>query len=121
MAVGSKSGLKWLELKMKDKFEAKVEVLGPDPDELREVRILNRIIRWETDGLCYEADQRHAELAVKELGLENCKAVTTPGCRESCVDNVDADGDGQTMLGPDEAKSFRSITARKTLSCPRPC
>ena len=112
MAVGSKSGLKWLELKMKAKFEAKVEVLGPDPDELREVRILNRIIRWENDGLCYEADQRHAELAVKELGLENCKAVTTPGCRESCVDNVDADGEGQTMLGPDEAKSFRSITAR---------
>ena len=112
MAVGSKMALKWLETKMKAKFEAKVEILGPDPDECREVRILNRIIRWEQDGLCYEADQRHAELAVRELGLENCKPVATPGCHELCVKDGDLDTETEVLLGAAEAKSFRSIVAR---------
>ena len=43
--------------------------------------MLNRTIRYdkETGVLEYEADQRHAELIIRTLGLENAKPVSTPG------------------------------------------
>jgi hypothetical protein len=59
-----------------------------------------------------EADQRHAELAVREFGLENCKPVATPGCHELCVKDGDLDAETEVLLGAAEAKRFRSIVAR---------
>ena len=50
-------------------------ILGPDGDT-RSVRILNRIVEWTGKGLKYEADQRHAEIIVRELGLSGSR--TTP-------------------------------------------
>ena len=38
--------------------------------EVREAIILNRIIRVTEGGWEYEADQRHADLIVKETGAE---------------------------------------------------
>ena len=60
----------------------KVQILGPGPGQKKEVRVLNRVIRWTDGGLEFEADQRHAEMVVRDLGLENAKAVATPGTRE---------------------------------------
>ena len=55
-------------------------ILGPDGDT-RSIRILNRIVEWTGKGLRYEADQRHAEIIVKELGLfgSRTKPVGSPG------------------------------------------
>ena len=47
-----------------------------------EVRILNRVVRWTEAGLLYEADERHEEIVVREMGLEGAKAAPTPGTRE---------------------------------------
>ena len=33
--------------------------LGPGPNDDKEGRVLNRIVRWEKEGLTYEADPRH--------------------------------------------------------------
>ena len=72
-ASASDADLAWLEEKFKVKFECKVEILGPGRNQLREVRILNRVVGWCKDGLLYEADQRHAEIVVRDLGLESAK------------------------------------------------
>ena len=42
--------------------------LGPvvRKDGEQPIRILNRIIEWNTEGLWYEADQCHAEIFVRE-------------------------------------------------------
>ena len=74
--------LTWLEASFKKKFECKVQILGPGRNQLREVRILNRVVGWSKDGLFYEADQRHAEIVIRDLGLENAKAAPTAGTRE---------------------------------------
>ena len=50
--------------------------------EKLESRILNRVVRWTPQGWEYEADQRHAELIVKAMGVEKGKAVATPGEEE---------------------------------------
>ena len=59
-----------------------MQILGPGRSQLREVRILNRVVGWSKDGLFYEADQRHAEIVIRDLGLENAKAAPTAGTRE---------------------------------------
>ena len=82
VSEGKKSELIWFDTELKKSFELKTEVLGPDHGEVRELRILNRVLRWEKAGITWEADQRHAELIVEQLGLEKSKSVATPGCKE---------------------------------------
>ena len=71
-------------------------------------RLLNRIIRRTEEGWEYEADQRHAELIVKGLGLEEAKAVATPaeGERPWLAE------EDEEKLGSQEAREFRGLAAR---------
>ena len=48
-------------------------VIGPEDKDDKVMRILNRVITWTEEGLVYEPDQRHAELIVNQLELDNCK------------------------------------------------
>ena len=82
VSEGEKGQLLWLDKQMKLSFELKTEILGPDKGETREVRILNRVLRWEDAGISWEADQRHAELIIEQLDLKDAKPVTSPGCKE---------------------------------------
>ncbi len=54
-------------------------MIGPGNRQQKEAKILNRVIRFTNEGLEYEADPRHAEIIVNELGLRNCKPVNSPG------------------------------------------
>ena len=47
------------------------------------IRILNRIVEWRSDGLWYEADQTHAEIFVKELGMEEVWSCRAPASGRS--------------------------------------
>ena len=71
--LGSDHDLDWFETKIKEEFEVKIRGrLGPGvrKEEEQSIRILNRIIEWNQEGAWYEADQRHAEIIVRELALE---------------------------------------------------
>ena len=52
--------------------------LGEEDGDLKEARVLNRILRIKPEGWEYEADQRHAELVVRGLGMEKAKCVKIP-------------------------------------------
>ena len=45
-------------------------------------------------GLEYEADPRHAEIIVSELGLQNSKPVITPGVKEPAGSADEAEDTG---------------------------
>ena len=120
-ACGSDEDLAWLSARFKEKFEVKVQILGPGPEHAQEVKILNRIVRWTKSGIDYEPDQRHAEMVIRDLGLEQAKAVTTPGTKEdqalASVPEVGvsvaiAEEDASPLLNAAEAKLFRSVAAR---------
>ena len=122
-STGRERDLKWLNQIFVSKFDTKTEFLGPGIHHQKSVRILNRVITWGEDGISYEADQRHAEIAVKELGLEKAKPVTTPGSRDDASKmgavNVGQDKellnmfmDNNELLTGTEATRFRAITAR---------
>ena len=81
-STGTAANLKWLEVRLKEAFEMTMEVFGPQAHQCQQVRILNRVMTWTPEGIQYEADQRHAEIIIGELGLEGAKALTTPGSRE---------------------------------------
>ena len=124
-STGREAELRWLDCELKKRFELKTEFLGPDPRRhVQQLRVLNRVISWQRDGLTYEADQRHAELLIRELGLEYSKPVATAGSRDdmakaSTIEVNDkgkvvttTDGDDSPLLAPGEATKFRALTAR---------
>ena len=71
------------------------------------MRILNRIITWTDNGIQYEGDQRHVEIAMRELGLDE-------GSREVGVPIVKDEDDKESNIELDKsaAKQYRGIIAR---------
>ena len=66
--LGTKEQLDWCEAEMAKAFELKLRGrMGERPGCVKEIRILNRVLRLCADGLRYEPDPRHVELLVKKL------------------------------------------------------
>ena len=62
---GPEHDLRWAQARMEASFLVKViGQLGGDPDDLKELRVLNRVLRWTDDGILLEADPRHQEILV---------------------------------------------------------
>jgi len=85
-------------------------ILGPEKHHVQEIRLLNRILAWDHDGIRYEADQRHAEILIESLGLTNSKGVETPGTKNSKDETGETESD--KYLGDAEATAFRAAAAR---------
>ena len=64
-------------------------MIGPDKTDNKELRILNRIIRYTEKGIELEVDLRHAELIVAQLGLTESKPLSCPSAEEVERDNDD--------------------------------
>jgi hypothetical protein len=81
--------------------------LGGGQGELRELRVLNRVIRWTPAGLKYEADPRQAEIVVRGVaGAE--RALSAPGTGSK---DFESPGDEEDL--PEKtARLFRSFAAR---------
>ena len=62
------ANLKWMKHELETTFEPKTNVLGSGKEDLQHVRVLNRTLTWNHDGISYEADPRHAEIVIDELG-----------------------------------------------------
>ena len=82
LTAGPTSALKWLEKEMSNKFEAKHQYLGESSWMSKEIRVLNRDIKWTKNGIAVEADRKHVENLLKETGLTNARGVNTPAVRE---------------------------------------
>ena len=72
---------------------------------MKAMTILNRIVEWTNAGIQYEADPRHVDLIIEELGLENANGSDVTGSK---VDVNETD----TELDHEDAYRFRSIAAR---------
>lgn len=100
--------LKWVEEEMNKRFLIKVlGKLGPDEGDVKELRILNRVLRWSPEGIHYEADPRHAEILLAGLAGVGERAVTTAGVRSK-----HAEGEEGAELSAQDAGLFRSLAAR---------
>ena len=116
---GSTANLQRMKREFERRFEVTAHTLGPEVGQEREVRILNGVIRWTPEGLEYEPDQRHAEIAICELGLEGARAVTIPGTKEELAlagvpeaASKSSSVPVELLMPPAEATRYRGIAAR---------
>ena len=117
VSVGQESNLQWLEQRLKDKYEIKTKWLEYKPEHQQEVRVLNRIITWNQQGIEYEADPRHVEVMLTEVGLTECTHVTTPGTSTDGRTGMDC----EEPLQPRDESRYRALVARTNyLSSDRP-
>ena len=106
--LGWEEQLDWFWGKIKTKFLSKHRGrIGPAPGDKKEMRILNRIVEWTDQGICYEGDQRHVEICLKELKLgEESRTAATPSDRSTQLKTE------TKPLEPCGATQYRALTAR---------
>ena len=66
-----------------------------------EIQILNRTLRWNKEGITYEAEKRHADIVIKEMNMKKANAVSTPTVPEPSSPD----------MTKDEASRFRGLVA----------
>ena len=71
-----------------------------------EATVLDRCVTYSDSGLTWEADLRHAELAVAEFGLQTARPQTSPG---GAKQSAPLDHE---KLEPDGQKACHSVSAR---------
>ena len=81
VSVGGRSMVRGFHKKLSTRFEIKTCIIGSRGDlgEVREGKVLNRIVRLADGGYELEADQRHAEMIVAGLDLTGCRFFPTQG------------------------------------------
>ena len=82
VAVGNKKGLAGVRGALEEKYKLKVQTLGTRKECVREIRVLNKVVRYTDAGIELEADPRHAEIVVRDLGLTDSKISKVPGSKE---------------------------------------
>ena len=98
----------WMGLEIAKAYELQTQKLGGAGDCKIEGKVLNRILRRTEDGWEVEADPRHAELVIEQLGLGDDKGVGTPGVSGPDEDDNDED----TPLVGEDVTRFRGVIAR---------
>ena len=108
VSAGEQGDLDWLELELQKAYEIQTQKIGPGKDQDREGKVLNRIVRFTSDGWEYEADPRHAELIMEQLGVSESKSLSTPGVDGAAEEDTPEDVDIQGL----DATRFRGVSAR---------
>lgn len=107
VGVGPVEMLEEIALGMESKYPVKVSIMSEMPGYARELRVLGRRIRWTSDGVVYEHDERHVQRILEQMELTQAKPVGTPTVRQ---DQVHAEED--TPLRPGDATAYRALAAR---------
>ena len=82
ISTGMPQDLKWRRQQLEAKYQVKTQVLGPGEEEVRQVKVLNRVVTWDgARGITYEVDPRHVEIVIQQLKLQEAKPVATPGTK----------------------------------------
>jgi hypothetical protein len=87
---------------MEVNFKARLERRRPIA-----VRVLSSIVAVTSGGLDYEADQRHAEILIMDVGVdEGSKGITTPGSNSEGGQDVRGEVKGNT-----NESRYRAVSA----------
>lgn len=82
--------------------------LGPDASDDKEVSILNRVVRWNTSGIEYEADPRHVEKLLRDMARDNCRELSSLGTKPASEETEKLD----VPLTGDAVTLYRSVVPR---------
>ena len=71
ISAGGERELLDLKAGLEKEFEITTSMVGPSATDNKELKVLNRTIKYHDWGIEYQPDPRHAEIIVKELKLED--------------------------------------------------
>ena len=108
VSAGRPGKLAWLKAELEKCYETKTQVVGPCESGMSEGKVLNRVLRWQPCGWELEADPRHCELVIEQLGLHKSKSLSTPG---NVDDDRETEEDKVELAGRDVTR-FRGLAAR---------
>ena len=110
--AGTFENIKWLHGELSKTWKC-IErgISGPPgtPDTIQDIRVLNRITTWKEDGIWWQPDARHAELAIALLGDGPRGAKVTTPLAKGAVENLK---DAAEFLNEEEATQYRSVAMR---------
>ena len=113
VSSGSPDNIQWLKNMLSKKYAIKTTIIGEDEKYAKEVRIQNRIVRWHPgEGVTIEADPRHAQLLIRNTGVENKKVVTTPGTKVVEDHEQEERHGGEGLLDARRTTAYRANVAR---------
>ena len=103
--AGNVKELRWFKKMLKDAYEIKTQMIGPEGDKIG--KVWNRVITYTGFGFELKADQRHSEMIVEQLGASSSGCTTTAGCH-----NEEIEGPEQEQFLPDrDVTLFRGVAA----------
>ena len=106
--MGQDSELRKIRLAMKEWFEVRDRgIMGSGTDDIKEIVILGRKLRYREWGLEYEADQKHRQILMSSFGFDS----RSNGVRNLVQDKVD-EGEDEIELSRANAKQVRALAAR---------
>ena len=83
LSKGPAESLMQMNLALEQNLQVKTEVIGTDPRQQREARVLNWVIRWEEAGITWEPDPQRAEIVIEQMGMKGGRSSTIPGVKEA--------------------------------------
>ena len=99
--------LVWLRDSLKQHYELKAQIIGPEDHLGKSVEYLQRTIKWEDDGVTVESDQRHVKELVRTMGMETCKVVNTPLTAQDMKDEPTEKPELEASLNAQATRRFR--------------
>ena len=87
--AGSVTELLWFKKRLEKTYEINTRLIGPRGEGAG--KVLNRIITFTGDGFELEADPRHSEMIVEQLGVSGSGGITTAGCQNEEVESLEHD------------------------------
>ena len=80
--VGRAAAREYVLKLLRAEYELKTDTLGPLEGQLKELKVLGRVISYTADGYLLEGDASLVEAIVDRLNLGKAKSVITPGAAE---------------------------------------
>ena len=110
-ASSTEGSLKWFAEEMRKHYECTIRVLGLSKNDGRVVEVLVRLIIWQKNGkdemITYEANLRHVEVIVEDIGVEHREPLTSPA-----VKSAGAKKDDEEEFAKEKGSAFRPLCAR---------
>ena len=85
LCTGLRDGLMWLKKQLLGMYELETLSMGDDDDMAKKAVYLGRTLGWGENGLSVRPDRRHMRSLFRELGMENCRSISTPLCATCCT------------------------------------
>ena len=77
LCTNLRGDLVWLKKQKKKEYELETMLMGEDDDMEKKAIYLGRTLEWGENGIGVRPDRRHMRSLLRELGMENCRSIST--------------------------------------------